>query len=210
MTTVITTVITKSAATSSWEKIREADYPVGTIITDTLKDGTPVTFEIAAADVYGAKKAIVLSDCLPGEQRMNVDWTNKGGWPASEMRNKRMEEIFNLLPDELQAIIVPRTIKQRIGGKIVESVDKVWLPSATEMFGEGAWGTDADVDDVHFPLYSTEKSRVKELPGRGTWWYWLRSPYTGSSYNFYSVTASGSSYANGAYIAYGVAFGFLI
>lgn len=205
----MTTITTKTTTESAWDKIREMPLAIGTEITDTLKDGTPITFEVAALDIYGAKKVLVCKDCLQKEHAMNARLTNKGGWKASSMR-KYMKDVLELLPDDLKAAIVPRTIKQKLDGEVVECEDQIWLPSTTEMFGAGEGGTDADVDDVHFPLYSTEKSRVKEYANHGTWWYWLRSPFASSSAYFANVNNNGSSFAHYATVSIGVAFGFLL
>lgn len=205
----MTTITTKTTNETAWDKIREMPLAIGTEITDTLKDGTPITFEIAALDIYGAKKVLVCKDCLAEEHRMNARMTNKGGWKASEMR-KHMKEILELLPEDLKAAIVPRTIKQQLDGEVVECEDLIWLLSTTEAFGAGSWGTDADVDDQHFPLYSTEKSRVKECAHHGTWYWWLRSPYAANTTTFPMVNGNGSANGNTASTSYGVAFGFLL
>ena len=80
------------------------------------------------------------------------------------------------------------------------------------MFGkEGAedWAP-ADTDETQLELFSTERSRVKERPGNGTWWYWLRSPYGSNSASFCYVNSSGDASYDGAGYAFGVAFGFCL
>ena len=206
-------ITVKTTKETSWKEI--AERPVlGAVIADTLKNGQEIKYEIAATDVYGATAAVVCYDCLPEEWRMNKDWTNEGGWNNAEMRRHLREDILPLLPDELRAVILPRTIKQIINGRIVEdeTPDEIWLPSITEMFGGDCTNNPktGDIEDVHFPLYSNDRSRVKECESYGTWYYWLRSPNTGSSNNFYNVATTGSSINLDAYNAYGVAFGFLI
>ena len=109
-------------------------------------------------------------------------------------------------------MIVPRTIRQKINGEEVQTQDKLWLPSFTEMFGAKAaaeWAT-SDLGDEQFELFDSERSRVKEVPGRGTWWYWLRSPLASASAFFCLVNSSGSAGYSGASTAYGVAFGFCL
>lgn len=138
--------------------------------------------------------------------------TNKGGWKDSAMRKWLNEDVLLRLPKELQAMIVPRTIRQKINDEEVQTQDKLWLPSFTEMFGAKAaaeWAS-GDLGDEQFELFDSERSRVKEVPGRGTWWYWLRSPYGGYSTLFCIVFSSGSAAYYSASIAYGVAFGFCL
>ena len=80
------------------------------------------------------------------------------------------------------------------------------------MFGkEGAedWAP-ADTDETQLELFSTERSRVKERPGSGTWWYWLRSPNGSDSTRFCFVISDGDAGYDGASDADGVAFGFCL
>ena len=64
--------------------------------------------------------------------------------------------------------------------------------------------------DEQFELFDSERSRVKEVPGRGTWWYWLRSPRASNSTYFCLVYSNGGADRNGASRAFGVAFGFCL
>ena len=92
-------------------------------------------------------------------------------------------------------------------------VDKAGLAlNDGEMFGkEGAedWAP-ADTDETQLELFSTERSRVKERPGNGTWWYWLRSPYGSDSAGFCIVDSDGDANYYTASGASGVAFGFCL
>ena len=206
-------ITVKTTKETNWKEI--AENPVlGAVITDTLKNGQEIKYEIAATGVYGAAAAVVCYDCLPEEWEMNKEWTNKDGYNASEMRRHLREDILPLLPDELRAVILPRTINQKINGKIVEgdTPDEIWLPSMTEMVGGDYTNNPrtGDHEDIHFPLYSSEKSRVKECGDNGTWAFWLRSPNTGYTRYFWSVYSAGNVYNSYVSNQYGVAFGFLI
>ena len=68
----------------------------------------------------------------------------------------------------------------------------------------------ADTDETQLELFSTERSRVKEVPGNGTWWYWLRSPYGSNSTHFCVVDSGGGAACDVAGGARGVAFGFCL
>ena len=184
-----------STIPTNWKEI--AENPIlGAVITDKLKNGKEIKF--------------------PDEEQMNENWTNAGGWNATKMRRHLREDIVPLLPDDLREVIVPRAILQNINGEIIEpgdGPDDIWLLSATEVFGDDISQFAAftgDHEDIHFDLYSTEKSRVKECGNRGTWPYWLRSPHTGYSNYFWHVNTNGSISNTNAHVASGVAFGFLI
>lgn len=201
-----------------WNTIKKAQadgklqelLQVGDELDITLKTGEELTVQAVGTTERGL--IFLLKDCMKDEHGMNKRMTSKGGWRDSEMRLWLNETIIRMLPDELREMIVPRRIVQTMDGERLESEDKLWLPSFTEMFGkEGAedWAP-ADTDETQLELFSTERSRVKERPGNGTWWYWLRSPYGSNSTYFCYVNSNGYANCNGASSAYGVAFGFCL
>lgn len=198
---------------TSFEALRNPNLPLKTKVTFNLNNGDAVTFELAHKNAYGATNIYVLEDCY-GKDYMNSTMTNKGGWSMSDAREHDKRFFDEQFPDELKALIIERTIKQKLHGEILECKDKLWRPSYTEMFGKGYDpehpALEVDVDDVHFDLYSTEKSRVKELDPHGTWFYWLRSATALNSTYFEDVSDYGSSNSNIAVGSYGVCFGFCI
>ena len=155
-------------------------------------------FERLTAQVVHVTKEgrvmVVVKDCMGQMHAMNDYATNKGGWKDSAMRKWLNEDVLPRLPKEVQ------------------TQDKLWLPSFTEMFGAKAaaeWAP-GDLGDEQFELFDSERSRVKEVPGRGTWWYWLRSPYASNSTTFCLVISNGYAYFDLASSVYGVAFGFCL
>lgn len=211
------TIKRKTTVELSWEAITTAAKVdklhellcLGDEIPVELKTGEQVVLQLVDL-TPGDRPCFMLKDCLKEEQPMNKTNTNKSGWKDSWMREWLNGTMFHLLPDELQAIIAPRIIKQRIGGELVETEDKLWLPSFAEMFGADTDWAPADEGDAQFQLFQTERSRVKECGNRGTWWYWLRSPYGSNSTTFCTVYSSGGANSSHASNAYGVAFGFCL
>lgn len=178
---------------------------IGDKITTVLKDGQTVQFTVAAINPYGENEvAFVMEDCLAADSVMNAECHNKGGWYGSDLRTKLNTEILALLPDELVAVIKPRKITQLIKGEEFTSVDKLWIPSYTELFG-GDYAVDQG--DVHFPLFFTPKSRVKNRNGDYEW-YWTRSASSTGSFGY--VDSAGYYSSGYAYVSCGVALGFLI
>lgn len=204
-------IIKKTATPITWEEVKEligkgqhkAFFEVGDIIPAELKDGQQVRFVVA--EVFDDSIAFVTEDCLKDRHYMNEHWTNAGGWRDCAMRKYLNTEIYDLLPDDLKAVIADRTITQEKDGEELTSTDKLWLLSLTEV------GEDYETDkgDVHFSLFKDERSRVKQVEGE-TWWYWLRSPYASNGTTFCTVNANGSAANNTATNSIGVAFGFLI
>lgn len=200
-----------------WNTIKKAQadgklqelFQLGDELDITLKTGEELTAQVADTKEH---MRFVLKNCMKDVRSMNKRMTNKGGWRDSGMRLWLNETVFHTLPDELQEIIVPRRIAQTMDGETLESEDKLWLPSFTEMFGEERakdWAP-ADTDETQMELFATERSRVKEVPGEGTWWYWLHSPYGSNSTGFCYVASDGDAYYNYASDANGVAFGFCL
>lgn len=201
-----------------WNTIKKAQadgklqelLQVGDELDITLKTGEELTVQAVGTTERGL--IFLLKDCMKDEHGMNKRMTNKGGWKDSAMRKWLNEDVLPRLPKELQAMIVPRTIRQKINGEEVQTQDKLWLPSFTEMFGADAaaeWAP-GDLGDEQFELFDSERSRVKEVPGRGTWWYWLRSPIASNSTSFCLVVSNGIAYLHAASVAFGVAFGFCL
>lgn len=207
-------IITKAIKQTTWEELKAA-AEVGTLgsviqsgdlIPFTLKIGEEV--QVRATQDEGGKWYFVLEDCLEEEHAMNKQNTNKGGWAACDMRRYLNKTIFSLLPDDLQAVIAPTKVVQVVDGERVETEDKLFLLSRTQVFGKGPW-TDREPEDTQLDCFTREKDRVKECGSNGTWFWWLRSAGNSSSY-FSTVGSSGHGYTNGASSSSGVALGFCL
>lgn len=95
-------IITKKTESPiAWGEIKEAVKAgkaaeilhVGDEIAETLTTGEQVVFVVAGIGVYAENQVIFsLKNCLAEEYRMNEDWTNKGGWPACDMRRHLAED----------------------------------------------------------------------------------------------------------------------
>ena len=179
----------------------------GDKIPVTLKTGEEITLDVTYDE--NGNLFFVLHDCLEDEHTMNKQRTNEGGWAACEMRKYLNKTVFALLPDDLQAVIKPTTITQVIDGETVTCEDKLFLLSKTQVFGKGTW-SGIEPDDTGLDIFNGERDRVKECGSNGTWFWWLRSPYSSSSSNFCNVGSGGTSSNYTANTAYGVAFGFSI
>lgn len=171
---------------------------VGDIISVVLKNGEKMRIAVAGINIYKENEVLfAFKDILSKEAPMNEDWTNEGGYEASQMAKYLDTEIFDLLPDDLQEVI-----KERRGHKL-------WLFSRREVFGEDGRYICSE-DDVHIPYYQDSKNRIKLRNGEPDWW-WLASPGAANTTNFCRVGGSGNSSSNrGASNSFGVAPGFCI
>ena len=176
----------KYESKSKWQEIarqirngNNGYLSVGDEITCKLKNGESVTLVVAALNPYKENTVILISkDCVV-RKSMN------------ELRDYLDDELFNLLPDDLQEIIIPRTVTNKVNRRNVSTTSKLWLPSKTEVFGDN-WRT--DVGDVHFPIFDSDRSRVKNFNKQYCWW-WLRSTwYEDDSSHFCCVGSGGTAH----------------
>lgn len=179
---------------------------VGDVITDKLKNGETFSVEVVALNPYAENTAVFVFKDLPERYVMNDDATNRGGWRDCKMRRHLRDEFFALLPDDLQAVIKERTIKQKLNGNIVTTQDKLWIMSHVEIFG-GTYET--DIDDVQFEWFKDRRNRIKFFNGEPYYW-WERSPYYNNATAFCRVAAGGLADYNGARRSYGIAPAFII
>ena len=207
-------ITTAKTFESSWAALKKAaaDGSIhevlhsGDKIPVVLKNGEEAAV-VATYDENG-KLFFVFDNCLRDFFRMNPRFTNGGAWAGSEMR-RHMEKVFELLPDDLQAVIETTHIVQTHNGETFESDDKLFLLSEMQVSGKCRY-SEPEAGVTQLDIFKGERDRVKDREGVGTEWWWLRSPYSGGSINFVGVNSNGAVDTNGAYYSGGVAPGFCI
>lgn len=176
-------ILRKMSIKSSWEDLKNAAdngtledmLKSGDQIMVTLKDGRGILLDVGR-DASG-KFYFICHDCI-AQCQMNRDCTNTGGWKDSDARALLNTEILALFPDDIQAAMKATKITQKLNEEISEAEDKLFLLSATQVFGGTKnWLCKSDLNDSQISIFATERSHVKELDDNGTWPWWLRSPY---------------------------------
>ncbi len=144
-------------------------------------------------------------------QKMNSSNTNSGGWNECYMRKTVMNNIYNSIPEYIRNYIKEINNEANIGYNSSSSqtcTDKVFLPG----FQELGWSGNYDGNQVKFPIFSDNNSRIKKMnngSGQVSSW-WTRSPFFVSNYHFRYVTTDGDWYYFGADINDNVCFCFNI
>ncbi len=181
----------------------ESVLPSGANVKASLGDDE-ITFDVARDS---KRTFLVMHDAMPELHCMNEDWTNRGGWPASEMR-RHVNEIFQRFPVEIRELAIPIKIKQKCRGEVVESEDTAFLLSASQVFGYD-WLKERDCGDEQLDIFTDPRNRVKlrKVTSSAASW-WLRSAY--NYYSFYGVNTDGSYTHYYAYYEGGVVVGFCI
>lgn len=195
-------------------------FRVGDAKTITLKDGTSLDVRIIGFDhdthQSGCGKLPITFETvqtLNEDYVMNDEWTNKGGWRDSKLRRVLNSDIFDLLPDDLKAVIKPCVKWTGLGGgkdEIGTVEDKLFVLSEQEVFGrkvysmggEGRW----------YEWYRQEDNEYGKCKQSGERdWRWTRSPRSGGdTSNFCRVYSNGDANYGNASDSYGVSFGFCV
>lgn len=205
-------IIQKREIFSSWEDLKKLAYtPViviqsGDMIPVTMKNGEKIVLQVTHDET--GKTFFVMDDCMKDRHYMNASNTNKGGWASSALREYLNTEVFKLLPDDLQTVIAPTTIVQIVDGERIESKDKLFLLSKTQVFGKGYWSIN-EPQDTQLDCFQQQKDCIKLRFGSANYW-WLRSPLASSSTTFCSVSNNGNAYSYFASASFGVSWGFCI
>ena len=198
----------------------------------TLTDGTETSVQIVGfahddkSDGSGkAGITFIFMDAITTGS-MNSDDGNSGGWESSDMRSWLASEGMDLLPEELQDVIVAvDKLTNNVGetedvSSVTTTSDELWLFSHVELAGElEDWRTTAEIfaaEGSQYKLYvdcnvdpeSTNDILIK-LGGSQSWWE--RTPWSPSSDAFMYVSYKGDPFlATGAYHVRPVVPGFCI
>lgn len=130
-------------------------------------------------------------------------------WKESDARKWCNTDLVQDLPEELVAIITPRTIRQTIKGEELATTDLLWLHSVTEFFGRESWADGDDPTEEQLPVYKTERDRVK-MWNEETWPHYTRSAGSGLTHYFCLVHTDGTADGSNASYSWAVAPGFWI
>lgn len=199
----------------SWEMIKtalnrnEVQCQIGDVVISELRNGNPQEWVIT--DIGKDYIRFEARDCIKdAEQRMNKEWTNAGGIALSEMQGYLDNEIWNLLPSDLQDVIATVDRKYMDGDEEKIYRTKLFLPSASEVFDENnCFGEENLYEQLNY--YRDRHHRVKLNGfGGGSANWWLSSPNSGSAAYFCFVATAGAAYGIGASNSFGVAPCFII
>ncbi len=176
-----------------------AEFLPGTELHFTLKDGRPAKAVVIGINHYNQRDAVFRIVEPLTFAGMNKEHTNAGGWHDCEARRLLNEEIFPLLPDELQAVIVKHDTNQKINGKRTMSADFLFLPSEFEIMGRNEYAEYNGVDKAFDYL----KERINRLivdEDDDLRAFWTADPSAADTTSFCFFSYYGDSASNGAAI----------
>ncbi len=198
------TVYERRQRRRDWDDIKKtiqegnaAEMLPGTEICFTLKDGRPAKAVVIGINHYNQRDAVFRIVEPLTFAGMNKEHTNAGGWHDCDARRLLNEEIFPLLPDELQAVIAKHTTTQKIDGETVTSDDFLFLPSEFEIMGCNRYAEYNGVDKVFDYL----KERINRLivdEDDDLRTFWTADPSAAYATHFCYFHGGGDSDASGA------------
>ena len=166
---------------------------------DVLEDGTttvPITF---------------ILKCIGWTNGMNSLNTLSGGWANSLMRSTLSESILPTIDSTISSRIkeVKKTYYDKTTSSTLSTMDKLWIPSVREIYGNT---TSYESDGVTYSdFFSSNVKRIKyNLISNYASPWWLRSADITGELNFRFVNNNGNNYTIGASSKYGVVLGFCL
>ena len=148
---------------------------------------------------------------------INSSFSSEGGWPSSEMRSYLNTAVLNVLPGDLQNVIIDTTVVSSYGvaKENFTSTDKLYLLSTKEVWNGGTGTDTAESETRQLDYYkqlgvtiSNSLGAIKQNGEINSYW-WLRSVKSGSIFWSY-VNRGGEWYYENASYAYGVSPAFRI
>ena len=210
-----------SFSTDSWERIANivkdgylTTYAVGSekdVIIDNqvhkvrvANNTTPDECNKEGFSKTACGFVVEFADVLETRQ-MNSERTNKGGWPASEMRTYANGEFFNKLPNELKQIIAETKVvsshgsddknNERIDGNW-ESKDKIYLFTRKEIHNSNDYdnsaGNTRQLDYYrNINVSSSNYFGASKMNDNLNYAWWLRGILSGTNDVFLIVNNNG-------------------
>lgn len=210
-------IIRKHEQRVEWIDIRDiirkgnapVSLPPGTEINFKLKNGDPASVVVVGVDHYEKGDCVFWFRRIIGRHCMNRNDTNEGRFPDSDMNAYLNDEVFALLPDDLQSVIAVHKTVQKTADENVETEGRLFLMSVYEGRGSNDWAEYNGIDK-QFPFFEERRNRVAYDEDGDPVWYWTADPSAADTTYFCFSATAGNSYRYGASYDGGVAPLFVI
>lgn len=186
------TITKKRTESTDWAQVAAmaagGGLKVGDEIHDELTTGERITY--AVAHITEKEVLFVSKNCMEQRVKWSESGYNTGGFIRSSLCRYLNTTVWNILPEELKAVISERECLQIVEGKEERYPLKLWLPTEYEVF-EDDWASEAK-EGQQFEIFKDPRNRVKlagEEGDRAFWW--LLSVCAGSSTSACSVSHYG-------------------
>ena len=199
----------KSGNTSKYNVGDTKEVDLGDLGTHTVRISNMSECTNGEASETACGFVVEFADIIT-EQKFNSLDTNVGGWKDSELRTYINGTIYNLLPSELQNVIVPTKVVSGHGNTSgetnFETQDKLYLLSAHEIWEDGedennrigendtSYSNTRQLDyykNQRVTTDSYDRKTIKEYKESDNSW-WLRSADSSDASAFLYVIFNGS------------------
>ena len=178
----------------------------------SINDGTG-----AASQWYPEKTVdFIAKELYETKYRYNATNNNSGGFPSSEIKTTLNSTIYPLLPSDLKSVITAKSHSYQAGSyssswssSMVTSSDNLWLPTYYEIAGGSAQYVEGENVNNNKPYILDSKIKMVNGESSASIW-WLGSPNSNSSNNFWLVNTGGGFNSYYASYACGVPLCFRI
>lgn len=209
------------------EQVKELGFPINSPLNDLVKavrKGCELYKPGAILEDFGmrfkvldydhdlnpnnpeAKTVTLMSLTLSPEHRMHKG-SCPNGWSDSELREWLNGDFFKTLPAGLKDLIRSAVrYSNDSKGNIHTTVDRLFLPTESEMFGSAIWSA-CECGSRYAAFHCSADRVVTDEDGDGRW-YFTSSANAGNSANFVNVTGYGRVSNNSASNAHRAPFCF--
>lgn len=176
-------IIRKHEQRAEWLDIQDiirkgragASLPPGTEINFTLKNGDPAQVVVVGVDHYKKGDAVFWFRRIVGRHCMNKSGKNTGGFPGADDMREYLENVYSLLPDELQSVIALHTTVQKIDGKTSECEDRLFLMTEFEGRGDTVYSEYNGIGK-QFEFFKERRNRIAYDEDGDPVYYWTADP----------------------------------
>ncbi len=162
----------KRTEETSWDQVKAmvvaGSLKVGDEVSDNLLTGERIVHVVA--DIGPDDVKFISKDCLDERFAWNESGSNEGGFKESSLCKILNEKVWNILPEELRAVISERECLQIVEGKEERYPLKLWLPTEYEVFADD-WASEAK-EGQQFELFKDPRNRIKGAGDGGSRAYW--------------------------------------
>ena len=166
-------ITTKRTEETNWNAVKAmvaaGSLKVGDEIADELLTGKKITYVVA--NISQEEVYFISKDCLDQREQWNESGLNVGGFKDSDVCRFLNENVWNMLPEELRAVISERECLQIVDGEESRYSLKLWLPTEYEVF-EDDWASEVK-EGQQFEIFKDPRNRIKgagDGGGRAPWW----------------------------------------
>ena len=204
------TITKKRTERTDWAQVAAMAAGGGLKVEDEIHDELTTGEKITYVVAHITEKEVLFAskNCMEQRVKWSENGYNTGGFIRSSLCRYLNTTVWDILPEELKAVISERECLQIVDGKEERYPLKLWLPTEYEVF-EDDWASEAQ-EGQQFEIFKDPRNRVKmagEEGDRATWW--LLSVCAGTSTNaciVYGGGVAGSGYSCSAALRVPVCF----